>query len=68
MQLLNQSEAAKLLNLSTRTMERFRLQGNGPRFIKCGRSVRYRLDLLEEWVSRRVVSSTSDAVSDRVRS
>jgi hypothetical protein len=46
MQLLNQSEAAKLLNLSTRTMERFRLQGNGPRFIKCGRSVRYRLDLL----------------------
>ena len=69
MQLLNQSEAARLLRLSTRTMERMRLQGIGPSYIKCGRSVRYRLDLIEEWVSRRVVSSTSDAslrqVNDR---
>jgi hypothetical protein len=66
MQLLNQSEAARLLRLSTRTMERMRLQGIGPSYIKCGRSVRYRLDLIEEWVSRRVVSSTSEQVNDRV--
>jgi excisionase family DNA binding protein len=60
MQLLNQSEAAKLLRLSTRTMERFRLQGVGPSYVKCGRSVRYRQSDLETWIAARVVASTSD--------
>ena len=48
MQLLNQSEAARLLRLSVRTMERMRLSGSGPRYIKCGRSVRYRVSDLEQ--------------------
>jgi hypothetical protein len=59
MQLLNQSEAARLLRLSTRTMERMRLQGNGPPFVKANRSVRYRLSDLEAYIAARVVSSTS---------
>ena len=37
MQLLDQREAAKLLRLSERTLERLRLQGGGPLYIKCGR-------------------------------
>ena len=60
MQLLDQREAAKLLRLSERTLERLRLQGGGPLYIKCGRSVRYRACDLEAWISARVVSSTSD--------
>ena len=60
MQLLDQREAAKLLRLSERTLERLRLQGGGPLYIKCGRRVRYRADHLEAWISARVVSSTSD--------
>lgn len=61
MQLLNQAEAAKLLRLSTRTMERLRLIGGGPLYVKCGRSVRYREADLEEWIAARVVSSTSES-------
>jgi len=63
MQLLDQREAARLLRLSERTLERLRLQGGGPLYIKCGRSVRYRAADLETWIAQRVVSSTS-AVGD----
>ena len=60
MQLLNQSEAARLLRLSTRTLERMRVQGGGPLFVKANRSVRYRLCDLEAYISARVVASTSE--------
>ena len=40
--LLTQAEAAEILRLSQRTLERFRVSGLGPRFIKAGHSVRYR--------------------------
>jgi predicted DNA-binding transcriptional regulator AlpA len=57
--LLNQREAAALLKISTRSLERFRLTGTGPRFVKAGHSVRYREADLEAWVASRIVSSTS---------
>lgn len=63
MQLLDQREAAKLLRLSERTLERLRLQGGGPKYVKMGRAVRYCAGDLEAWISARVVSSTSEAVS-----
>ena len=58
--LMDQREAAKLLRLSERTLERLRVQGGGPLFVKCGRSVRYREVDLERWIAQRVVSSTSE--------
>ena len=57
--LLTQSDAAKLLRLSERTLERLRLTGGGPSFVKCGRSVRYRECDLEAWIAARVIGSTS---------
>jgi excisionase family DNA binding protein len=57
--LLTQSDAAKLLRLSERTLERLRLTGGGPSFVKCGRSVRYRECDLERWIRERIVDSTS---------
>jgi excisionase family DNA binding protein len=58
-QLLDQKEAARLLRLSERTLERLRLTGGGPVYVKAGRSVRYREGDLEAWITARVVSSTS---------
>jgi excisionase family DNA binding protein len=58
-QLLDQREAARLLRLSERTLERLRLSGSGPLYVKAGRCVRYREADLEEWIAARVVSSTS---------
>ena len=63
MLLLTQREAATLLKLSQRTIERLRVSGLGPKFIRVsGRSIRYRLTDIETYVSSRVVGSTSEEV------
>jgi excisionase family DNA binding protein len=63
MTLLTQREAAELLKLSQRTIERLRVSGLGPRFVRVGRSIRYRLTDIESYISSRVVASTSEVRS-----
>jgi len=63
--LLTQRQASEMLALSERTVERLRCSGLGPKFVRCGRSIRYRVADLEEWIERRVVGSTSEATADR---
>jgi len=58
--LLTQRQAAEMLALSERTLERFRVTGSGPKFVRCGRSIRYRLSDVEAWIASRVVGSTSE--------
>jgi excisionase family DNA binding protein len=58
--LLTQRQAAALLCLSERTLERFRTSGAGPRFVRCGKSIRYRQSDVEAWIERRSVGSTSE--------
>jgi predicted DNA-binding transcriptional regulator AlpA len=60
MTLLSQREAATLLHLSERTLERFRVSGTGPKFIRLGRSIRYRLADIEAFIASRIVASTSE--------
>ncbi|WP_419739564.1 helix-turn-helix transcriptional regulator [Ruegeria sp.] len=57
---LTTREAAYYLCLSYRTLEKMRLTGNGPRFRKHGRYVRYHIADLEAWSQGRGQSSTSD--------
>ena len=59
--LLTQREAASALRLSQRTLERLRVSGRGPKFVRCGlRSIRYRQSDLDDYISGRVVRSTSE--------
>jgi predicted DNA-binding transcriptional regulator AlpA len=58
--LLTQRQAAELLCLSERTLERFRVSGIGPKFVRLGKSVRYRAGDVEAWLASRVVGSTSE--------
>lgn len=60
--LLTGREAAALLRLSERTMERHRTAGTGPRFISLGRAVRYRRRDLLDYIERGARHSTSQAV------
>jgi predicted DNA-binding transcriptional regulator AlpA len=60
--LLTQREAAVVLRLSERSLERMRVSGLGPKFCRMKRSIRYRQSDLEEWIASRVVRSTSEAV------
>lgn len=65
MTLLTQREAALALRLSERTLERSRVSGFGPPFCKLGRRVLYRADDLDQWITSRVVRSTSASVGGR---
>jgi len=58
--LLNEKEAAALLNLSVRTLQRLRCIGGGAKFVRLHGSVRYRLSDIEEWIALRAVSNTSE--------
>lgn len=58
--LLRTHEAAKYLSLGIPTLEKLRVYGGGPNFVRLGRSVRYRPADLDAWLESRIYSSTSD--------
>jgi predicted DNA-binding transcriptional regulator AlpA len=58
--LLTGREAAAVLRLSERTMERHRTAGTGPRYIALGRAIRYRHRDLLDWIERGARRSTSE--------
>jgi predicted DNA-binding transcriptional regulator AlpA len=58
--LLTQDECAELMKLSVRTVERLRVTGTGPKFLRIRHSVRYRPADVEAWLASRIVSSTSE--------
>jgi len=57
---LRTPEAARLVGLSIRTLEKHRIYGTGPRYSKLGGRVVYRLEDLQAWVDRGAKASTSD--------
>lgn len=60
MEILNTTEAADYVRLGKPTLERFRISGAGPIFVKLGGAVRYRKPDLDAWLESRRVRSTSD--------
>ncbi len=58
---LTQKDAARVLRLSQRTLERYRVAGMGPRFVKTGRRVLYRPSDIESWAAERTFGSTAEA-------
>ena len=53
-------EAARLLGISARTLEKYRCHGNGPTFRKLGGRVVYAIDDLLAWADQSACRSTSD--------
>ena len=62
---LNQNELAERLNISARTLERWRWVGEGPRFLKLGGRVVYRLEDIEAYEVEQVRDSTTTPLSVR---
>jgi excisionase family DNA binding protein len=58
--MMRESEAAQRLGLSKRTLQKWRVTGGGPDFLKLGRSVRYSVKSLERWLARSRRRSTSE--------
>jgi len=53
--LLTPAEAARVLRVSPKTLPRWRWSGDGPDFVRIGRSIRYRRADLESFIRRGVV-------------
>jgi excisionase family DNA binding protein len=58
--LLTPVEAAKFLNISKSWLDKARMRGEGPAYIRIGRSVRYAKGTLIEWMKSRQRLSTSE--------
>lgn len=50
-QVLTQKQAASMLGISPATMQMWRWQNIGPRYLKLGRLVRYRLQDIEAYLA-----------------
>lgn len=60
---LKSSVVAEMLDISVRTLEDWRRQNIGPRWIDMGRkTVRYDLDEIQRWVEERVMHRSKKAV------
>lgn len=60
--ILTQKEAGEYLGISPLTLANWRVFGRGPRFIRLSpRKIGYRISDLDEWLSERVFSSTTEA-------
>src|SRR5215470_7004141 len=57
---LRTPDAARLVGLSIRTLEKHRIYGTGPRYSKLGGRVVYRVEDLQAWVKSGAKASTSD--------
>jgi len=51
-------EAAAYLGLAVSTLNKWRCYGSGPKFLKLGRSVRYRQSELDHFAETRMLDST----------
>ncbi len=61
----NTRGAAAHLACSASFLEKCRVTGGGPAFVKLGRAVRYRLEDLDAFASARVHGSTSEYIRAR---
>lgn len=59
---INQIQLAARWGISHRTLERWRWTGEGPKFVKLGGRVVYRLSDIEEYEQAMIRSSTSHNV------
>ncbi len=57
---LRTPEAARIVGLSIRTLEKHRIYGTGPRYSRLGGRVVYKLEDLQVWVERGAKASTSE--------
>jgi excisionase family DNA binding protein len=63
--LLRTPEAADYLTIAGSTLEKLRLYGRGPRFVRVGtRAIRYRREDLDAWLTECARRSTSELGSE----
>lgn len=59
--LMTEQQLCELVYKSEKWAQRARWQGDGPRYVKLGRHVRYRAEDVEEWINSNLRESTTEA-------
>jgi hypothetical protein len=57
---LTEQELAQRWNMSPRSLQQWRLRGQGPKYLKLGSAIRYPLDWVEAFEAANARSNTSD--------
>jgi Helix-turn-helix domain len=57
---LTTKAAAAYLSMTPRQLEHYRSAGGGPPYAPIGRNIRYNRILLEDWLRKRLQSSTAE--------
>ena len=58
---LSVEDAAVYIGLSVSTLNKMRIWGNGPKYLKLGRRILYDTTQLDNWMADKLRSKTSDA-------
>ena len=57
---LTETEVSDVINVPRRTLQAWRYQGRGPRYVKLGGAVRYRITDLEKYLAMSTRTTTDD--------
>ncbi|GJL95392.1 MAG: hypothetical protein DHS20C05_17970 [Hyphococcus sp.] len=60
---LTNSEAAEYLGLKIATLNKWRVYGDGPPYLKVGRLIQYRKSDLDAYLNERLMRSTSELLA-----
>lgn len=63
--LLTAKQVSARIQRPERTLERWRLTGEGPPFVRLGRRVAYRVADVERWLARRTYASRAAELAQR---
>ena len=63
--LVPEKEVATQLAISLASLRRWRVEGRGPRYLKLGASVRYRIADVEDWLASRPAGGDGATRGDR---
>ncbi len=59
--LLTPKQLAELFVVNENTIAQWRVQGNGPKFVKIQRRIRYAANDVDHWMNERTFASTTTA-------
>ncbi|MEA5155754.1 helix-turn-helix domain-containing protein [Raineyella sp.] len=58
--LITPDTLAERLGVKRRTVDEWRIEGSGPRYLRLGRTVRYRPEAVDEWLLGQERTATSE--------
>ena len=61
----NTAQLAEYLQISKRTLERWRLEGKGPKYFKLGSRVLYSEEQVEAWLVKCQTNSTTESALEK---